>query len=425
MSDCASWDWAPGKRDICSLADASRKYGWVEEYHVSPDGERVAAVANIGEGEFTVSVNGAPWTADVYERIWNIQFSPDGRLTGYAADMGEWKLFIDDAVSEAAYGYLMQTFFSRTGETVACAVQQDMQYGMLLNGTLWSTLYDNANQFALSESGAASAAVVQTAPVPAADIQAFQQGCYSIAVNGQAWPEKFVNCWSPVFDRPGKRVAAQVRTSLYDYTIAVDGISWGSRYSCTWEPCFNPATGAVAAPVRTGSRWAMAQDEKLIWPDQFAQIWHQQFSEDGKELYAIVAPGFGKWTVARNGAPWRTLVSTMVCDLTVSPDGQRAAAVAKEGELWGLLVDDVLWDDVFPMVWQPVFSADSRHVATRVELPGKQYTFMLDGGTCPWRFDWLWDPVFSPDSSAVLIRGIQRGVYTRIVTPIEDIGAGG
>ena len=38
--------------------------------------------------------------------------------------------------------------------------------------------------------------------------------------------------------------------------------------------------------------------------DALVQIWHQMFSPDGSRLAAIVAPKYGRWTVAVDGEPW-------------------------------------------------------------------------------------------------------------------------
>lgn len=420
MQEGSAWDWTLGKREIHRTTESSREYGWLEELYVSPDGEKIATVANVGEGEFTVLENGTPWSEEVYERIWNLRYSPDGRLTGLISDMGEFTLAVEGEPWEESYGYAWNPLYSTKGDVVACAIQQDMRYGIARNGRPWDALYENANHFALSPCGRATAAVVQVCSCGQAEIHTFQKGTFSIAVNGEAWPQTFVNCWTPVFDNDAKRVAAQVRTSLYDYTIAVNGNVWPTTYNCIWEPSFNPATGAVVAPVRIDGKWGMAQDDKLIWPAQFAQAWHQQFSPDGKQLYAIVAPAFGKWTLAQNGKAWKTLVSDMVADMSVSPDGNRAAALAKNGDTWTIICDDTLWNGQYPMAWQPVFSPDSTHAAAKVELADGTFGMLINGKLYSEKFEQLWNPTFNEDSTKMLIRGVQNDVFIRLVISLSD-----
>jgi hypothetical protein len=110
----------------------------------------------------------------------------------------------------------------------------------------------------------------------------------------------------------------------------------------------------------------------------------------------------------------------MVEDLTVSPDGTKAAAVAKEGEKWTIMTDETLWPEWYEMIWSPVFSPDSRHLAVKVEKPGKRYTIVVNGKPYKDVFSHCWTPVFSPDSQSVLIRGVQGGTYKRIVAKVNE-----
>jgi len=164
----------------------------------------------------------------------------------------------------------------------------------------------------------------------------------------------------------------------------------------------------------------MAQDGKAMWDRSFAQCWHQMFNSDGSKLAAIVAPKFGRWTVAVNGQAWHTKFGDMVADAVFSPDGNRLAALGKEGEQWTVMVDDRPWDGMYDIVWKPVFSPDSRNVAAKVEKDGK-YTVAIDGKLFKRQCEAVWDPIFSPDGKKVLIRSIEHGKYTRRVVPVTDI----
>ena len=60
MADPQSWDWETREKKI-PLDAWKTEYRWVEEPYASPDGEKVAAIVNVDEGEFTVCVNGEAW----------------------------------------------------------------------------------------------------------------------------------------------------------------------------------------------------------------------------------------------------------------------------------------------------------------------------------------------------------------------------
>ena len=65
MVDSRSWDWETNEKKV-SLATWKDDYQWVEEPYVSPDGEKIAAIVNVDEGEFTVCINGRAWGETVF-----------------------------------------------------------------------------------------------------------------------------------------------------------------------------------------------------------------------------------------------------------------------------------------------------------------------------------------------------------------------
>ena len=56
MVNSESWDWETGEKAI-PTSPWNDKFRWVEEPYASPDGEKVAAIINLEEGEFSVCVN--------------------------------------------------------------------------------------------------------------------------------------------------------------------------------------------------------------------------------------------------------------------------------------------------------------------------------------------------------------------------------
>ena len=109
---------------------------------MSPDGEKIAAIVNLAEGEFNVCVNGEAWET-AFEKIWHLRFAPDGRLTALVSEMGEWTVALDGTPWENKFGYVWNPMFSPDGKNIAVAVQQDMAYAMALNDVVWENTFAN------------------------------------------------------------------------------------------------------------------------------------------------------------------------------------------------------------------------------------------------------------------------------------------
>ena len=75
--DITNWDWQSGEKQI-DMTGWRDNYQWVEEPYASPDGESVAAIVNVDEGEFTVCVNGQAWE-NIFDKLWHLRYTADGR----------------------------------------------------------------------------------------------------------------------------------------------------------------------------------------------------------------------------------------------------------------------------------------------------------------------------------------------------------
>jgi hypothetical protein len=97
------WDWAVGRREIASLAAIRERYSRIDEWTVSPDGERLAAVVQDGDG-FTALVNGESW-GESCELLWHLRYTPDGRLVALVRDDDEWTVAVDGVPWEQRFEY--------------------------------------------------------------------------------------------------------------------------------------------------------------------------------------------------------------------------------------------------------------------------------------------------------------------------------
>jgi hypothetical protein len=82
-----------------------------------------------------------------------------------------------------------------------------------------------------------------------------------------------------------------------------------------------------------------------------------------------------------------------------------------------MAVDGKVWPDWYDMVWDPVFSPDSKRVAAKVEKNGR-FGIAINGKLTGSRYEMLWSPVFSPDGLKMLIRGVENKKYVRQVVPV-------
>ena len=411
MADVKAWDWINREKKM-PFNEWNDQYEWVEEPYVSPDGERIAAIVRTEDELFNVCVNGQTWETP-FEKIYNLRFSPDGRLTALVSQDMEWTVAVDGNPWENWFGFVWNLMFSSDGSHIGAACEQDMEYAVALDDVLWENTFPSITDIAMSSDGSQTSATVQTEPLDAAEIAKFKKGIYAPAPGGNPWEKSFTNVWKNVFSPDGKRLAVDLRLNRFEYTIAVDGKTWDKTFPMVWEPSFNPVSGEVVAPVLSGG-WTLASDGSPIWKSRFKQLWNQQFSADGKNLAAIVSPDFGKWTIAVNDKAWTTQVDELITDMVISSDGTRIAAVVKDKGKWGHIVDNRIWEIDFDMAWQPVFSPDGKHVAAKVEKDGKKY-IILDGSLLPTPYAHLWNPVFNETGNKLLIRAITNGEYNRIL----------
>lgn len=418
MKRTANWDWETPEKRI-DLAPWNESFNWVEEYHASPDGESIAAIVNTEDESFGICVNGETWSP-AFEKAWNLQFCPDGRLMALVCLDGQWTVGVDQQVWDSRFDFVWSPCFSADGSVIGVAFQEGMQYGMALNDIPWEDRFANMTDMALSADGRHSAATVQTDALSEGDIFKFKEGVYTAAVDGKPWDRPFVNVWGNTFDASGETLAAEVRLDRFRYSIAVNGVPWQETYNSVWPPRFAPGSDRVSAPVLTKKGWTLAQDGKPLWSSCFVQCWHHQYSPTSDDIAAIVAPEFGKWTVARNGVVWRQRAGSMLTDLVFSPDGRRIAALAKDDDQWTVLVDDKRWKNRFDRIWPQVFSPDSRHIMAKVQK-NSYYTIAIDDHCWINGCDMLWPPSFNPEGDKVLIRSVENGVYYRRVLPLADL----
>ncbi len=316
-------------------------------------------------------------------------------------DGQEWSQWCD---------FIWQMMVSPDGQTLGAAFQSESEYGVIVNDTPWEQRYENLTGAVIAADGS-SAAVVQVASMPGADVDAFKQGVFSVACNGIPRERRFLNIWDISLDATGKQIGYAVRTNRETYGIVQDDILWENRFESAWKPEFmDPQT--LLAPVRIKGKWELYKNDRPFWKNRYDQLWQLTLSPGGRDVAAIVSTPFGRWSVAVNDSVWPVSWDTMIADIHFSGNGTTLAAVYKHNGVWDLAVDQRPWHMEADMVFVPSLSPDGRVVAVVIQKQG-QYQLMVNNRVAASGFSFMADPVISPDGSKVLLKGIENGVYNR------------
>ncbi|WP_022664184.1 electron transfer complex subunit TmcD [Desulfospira joergensenii] len=407
MEEKESWDWSTDLKEI-PVKEWETRFNWVEEPCISPDGERVASIVNVDEMVFGICENGEVWEGE-YEKAWSLKALPNNQFIACVCQDEEWTLAVNGEEWENRFDFIWDLQVSSDGAHIGLAIQRDSEYGMAVNDKPWETLYENLSGAVMGETGA-TAGVVQVESMGAADVDAFKKGIFSVALNGKAFDKKFLNAWDISFDRKNQSLAWGVRIDRERYTIAVNGTPWTHEFQSVWKPVFAGEGQSVLAPVRHGGKWKLFKDDKVFWETGYQQLWHVTQSED--KIAAIVAPSYGKWSVAQDDRVWPLTIDTMIREIRYSEDGSSLVAVVKDKDFWTLIKDGSKWKLSCDKVFAPVISADGSILAAAVEKQGRWFVAANDELiTGP--YDCMADPVISPDNSKVLVKGIENGVYKR------------
>ncbi len=408
MEEKLSWDWSTQLKEIPVKEWASR-FNWVEDPCITPDGETVAAIVNVDEMAFGICKNGELWEGE-HEKAWSLKAMPDGRLAACVCQDEEWSLVVDGTPWSSQFDFIWNLKATPSGH-IGIAFQRDMEYGMAVDDTPWEDNFEQITQMALGNEGN-SAAVVQMESMAAADVGAFTKGLFSVAVNGQAREERFLNIWDLRFNEMDNSLAWAVRFDREQYGIVVDGTPWDGKFQTVWGPIFCSDCRSVVAPVRTGGKWYLYKNGQPLWKNTYFNIWRVLSNTANTDIAAVVAPQFGKWTIARNDSPWSTTFDTMVRDAYFSKDGSSIIAVFKDKGQWGLAKDDTVWTLSCEKLFIPDMTDDAAVVAVACEKNGGFYAAVNDKLiTGP--YEYMADPVVHPDGDKVLVKGIEDGIYKR------------
>ena len=423
MVNSESWDWEIANKMVADTSKWKSQFEDVWEPYISSDGEKIASIVKVGEGEFNIAVNNATWGEEPFEKIWYSRFSPDGRLTALITKDQEWTMAIDGKPWEQMYEYIWDTKFSADGKVIAATTKQDGVYAITVDEKTWECpvkLHSIASHV-ISPDGKTSVAIAQTVATAEADVNAFTKGSWSVVVNGKPWKENYVDVYGLTISDDGKNIAVEYRAAICEYGIVVNETPWNEKFACTWEPVFHPTnSNEITTPVRQGGQWFLATNGRIVWDTGFYSLLYQTYSPDGSKIAATVAPAFAKWTIAVNGQPWAKTFNECLLQPCFSPDSRKVAVIAKDSGNWFPVVDGTVLGEGYDNIWPPVFSPNDNKVICKVEKNGK-YAVAVNGKIKGKEYEALWNPVVSPDGTKVMICGVEAGKYYRKVVLLSDL----
>ncbi len=413
-----SWSWAAGRRTVAELGRLAEAGEHVCELCPSLDGERLAAVIETAENKPVISADGARWGEEL-EKAWHLRCTADGRFFALVRIDDAWTVMVEGAAWENRFEFAWNPQLTPDGKTIAVLVKREMQYAVAVDDRPWEQSFNSIREYALSGDGAHVVAAAQVEELPEADVAKFRAGVWGVVLDGAPGTQRFVNVYSPAFAPDHQTPALVVRTGNCDYTVARGEALWPERCTALWEPRFR-RSGALLAPARRSGAWWLLQDGQPLWPEPFVQLWHHVVAPDDQRVAAVAATGYGRWTVAVDGRPWKLTVSDMVSAPVFSADSKKVAAAVSDRGRWTIAVDGRPWAETFAMVWDPVASPTGAHFAAVVERDGRA-TLAINGSVWAETFDKLWAPIWSPDGKKILVRALSRGTFVRQVVSLDEI----
>jgi hypothetical protein len=109
----------------------------------SPDDARIAAIAAVGYGKWTLVVDDTPWPISFEDMVLPPVFSPDGkRLAAIGKDGERWGFAVDKRKWSSTFDMAWDPVFSPDGSAVAAKVEHNGKFGVVLDDRMWSPRFD-------------------------------------------------------------------------------------------------------------------------------------------------------------------------------------------------------------------------------------------------------------------------------------------
>lgn len=312
----------------------------------SPDGDRVAYIG-IDRKDVHLVVDGK--LGPLFDKIWEVQFSPDSKHFAYLASLTDNKKSDVYLVINHRKGQKVLTI----KEMGFSPDSRHLAYIAMLSDGKWHVIVDNQKEG------------------PGFDI------IYSIV-------------WSP--DSKHLSYIAGDKQLLY---VVLDGKKTSVSGKFIGMTSFSPDSTqfAVAAYDLEEKIWTIYLNEKKIGSFPFVEQF--KFSPDSKHYTFQGGESKNNFSIIYNGT---AIGPYEECSLPVfSKDSSRFAYNAKKDDEWVMVVNGKE-QKKYSAVYNPIFSADSLHLAYRVKTNDNMMRIVFDSQELK-AYENVGTPIFSPKES--------------------------
>jgi Tol biopolymer transport system component len=342
------------------------------------------------EGGVAFVIDGA--VGPTFDRLWPLQFSPDGKRSAYVALRGEQQVVILDGKEHA----LIAGFASASP-----------------GGWPALTFSPDGSRFAFVERA------------PRTDAGPGRE---------RAWIDGVAKTWFDTvrwlrFAPDSKDVVYVATDSRPQRQRLVRNDTIGPAFTAVGIPTFSPDGEHVAYYGARAEGSGLVLDNAPQTAGMTDIMGPVVFSPDSKRT-AYVASVSGGWQVVLDGKPGTTYAR--ISGLRFAPDGKRLVYVTGAGGQSQTVVGDAV-GPYAQHLWPARFSPDGTRYGYRLKT-GLQTSMVIDGVAAPVLGGWASDPVFSPsgqtiaydvhgDGSAHIVLDGERGPAFERILP--DGGADG
>ena len=222
------------------------------------------------------------------------------------------------------------------------------------------------------------------------------------------WESRFNWVQAPRVSRDGERIAAIVNLDEMAFNVCVNGDIWEDEYEKVW--CLTPyADKGFAAFVAKDEEWTMNVDG-TEWSNWFDFLWDMKISPNGDFIGAAFQTD-SEYGMVVNDVPWEDRYEN-ISGAVMAPNGISAAVVQmasmaaadvdafKKG-IFSIACNGKARAARFLNAWDISFDKAAQNIACTVRLDREAYTIVQNDTVWDNRFESAWKAAFLDEKTLV------------------------